>query len=120
MTDQPKPQHHSINYIELPMRDIAATKAFYGAVFGWTFKDWGPGYISFSGAGIDGGFDLDGLEPGTGKGALVVLYSADLEASRDAVVAAGGVICKEIFSFPGGTRFHFVDPNGSELSIWTF
>lgn len=120
MTDTPKPAHHSINYIELPMRDIAATKAFYGAVFGWTFQDWGPNYVSFHGAGVDGGFDLDGLQPAAGKGVLVVLYSADLDASQEAVQAAGGHICKEIFSFPGGRRFHFIDPNENELSIWTF
>lgn len=120
MSDAPRPRQHSINYIELPMRDIAATKAFYGDIFGWTFKDWGNSYISFHGAGIDGGFDLNGLEPATGKGALVVLYSADLEATYAAVKAAGGRICKDIFSFPGGRRFHFIDPSGNELSIWTF
>lgn len=120
MADSPKPQHHSINYIELPMRDVAATKAFYGGVFGWTFQEWGDSYVSFHGAGIDGGFDLAGLAPAQGSAALVVLYSKDLETSYAAVKAAGGEICKEIFSFPGGRRFHFIDPNGNELSIWTF
>lgn len=114
-----KPVHHSINYIELPMTDIAATKAFYSAVFGWTFQDWGPNYISFAGAGIDGGFDMDGTQPATGLGAVVIFYSSDLKASRAAIIAAGGQICQDIFSFPGGERFHFIDPNGNELSVWT-
>ena len=36
----------------------------------------------------------------------------------DAVMKAGGVIAKPIFSFPGGRRFHFIDPSGSELAVW--
>lgn len=115
MTD---PRHHTINYIELPMSDVAATKAFYGQVFGWKFQDWGPTYVSFEGAGIDGGFDADGIQR-SDHGALVILYSADLTSSQAAVEAAGGTITKPIFSFPGGRRFHFEDPNGNQLAVWT-
>ena len=110
-------EHHQINYIELPATDLATTKRFYGAVFGWTFQDWGPDYVSFSGGGLDGGFTSQSAV-GAGGGALVVLYSDELEASLDAVVAAGGTITRPIFSFPGGRRFHFTDPNGLELAVW--
>jgi predicted enzyme related to lactoylglutathione lyase len=113
------PDHHSINYIELPSTDLAKTKSFYGEVFGWTFQDWGDTYVSFQGAGIDGGFEHASQGRMASKsGALVILYSDDLDASEQAVRAAGGEISVEPFEFPGGKRFHFVDPSGNELAIW--
>lgn len=112
-------QHHSINYIELPLRDADATKAFYSNVFGWSFQDYGPDYLAFAGAGVDGGFDRAAALAAQGAGVLVVLYSSDLEATLDAVKRAGAKISKETFSFPGGRRFHFVDPNGVELAVWS-
>ena len=33
--------------------------------------------------------------------------------------AAGGKIVKPVFEFPGGRRFHFTDPDGYELAVWT-
>lgn len=114
--------NNSINYIELPMTDNNATKKFYGDVFGWTFTDWGPDYISFEGANIDGGFEsatVDGAVQPRAPGVLVVLYAENLEDKFAAVKTAGGIIAKEIFSFPGGRRFHFKDPNGNELAVWT-
>lgn len=112
-------RNNSINYIEFPLIDNAATKAFYGAVFGWEFTDWGPDYMSFSGAGIDGGFNgVDGT-PVTPPGVLVVLYADDLQATLAAVEAADGEIVKPVYDFPGGKRFHFLDPNGTELAIWS-
>ncbi len=112
--------HHTISYIEMPSKDIAATKAFYGAAFGWTFTDYGPTYVTFEGAAINGGFehDPDGRQP-SGDGALVILYSEDLAASESAVTAAGGTISRPTFEFPGGRRFHFHDPSGNELAIWS-
>jgi len=112
--------HHTINYIEIPSTNIAATKAFYTAAFGWTFQDWAPTYVSFSGAGIEGGFEQDagGRRPST-DGVLVILYSSDLAASEQAVTAAGGTISRPAFNFPGGRRFHFLDPNGNELAVWS-
>ena len=112
--------HHSINYIELPSIDLETTKAFYGSVFGWGFIDYGPTYVAITGAGIDGGFELnpEGRTPST-DGALVILASDDLEASQAAVEAAGGAISVSAFDFPGGRRFHFSDPSGNELAIWT-
>jgi hypothetical protein len=104
-----------INYVEFPGRDLPAIKAFYGAAFGWTFTDYGPDYIAFEGAGTDGGFDA-----GEGPAQpLVVLYAHDLEAMQAKVEAAGGVISREILAFPGGRRFHFSDPSGNELAVWS-
>lgn len=108
--------HHHIHYIEFTAPDLAATKAFYGSVFGWQFQDWGPDYISFEQAGIAGGFQRG--TPTRGAGALVVLYSTNLETTEAAVRAAGAPIVKPIFSFPGGRRFHFADPGGNELAVW--
>jgi len=111
--------HHHIDYIELPASDLATMKSFYGLVFGWTFQDWGDVYVSFHGAGIEGGFDGNSERKPSEEGALVILYSQDLEASLTAVKTAGGVITIEPFEFPGGRRFHFRDPNGNGLAIWT-
>jgi predicted enzyme related to lactoylglutathione lyase len=113
------PQHHSINYIELPLKDVKATKAFYSRVFGWAFQDYGPGYQSFTGAAVDGGFSAEATASAPGAGPLVVLYSHDLEATLKEVREAGAPISKEPFSFPGGRRFHFIDPNGNDLAVWT-
>ena len=110
-----KPENQ-IDYIELPATQIEATKQFYSAVFGWKFEDYGPDYTSFSDGRVAGGFSTD--MPG-GHGVLVVIYSGDLAATQQKVAQAGGTIVKEIFSFPGGRRFHFTDPNGNELAVWS-
>jgi uncharacterized protein len=109
-----------INYVEFPAKDIEATKHFFGTAFGWSFVDYGPDYTSFSNQGIDGGF-FRSEQASTTKngGALLVLLSDDLEASEIKVKAAGGIICQEIFSFPGGRRFHFIEPSGNELAVWS-
>ena len=109
--------NNHINYIEIQATDFAATKRFYAQAFGWTFQDWGDSYMSFHGAGVDGGFDK--VEAMRGNSILVILHHEDLEHALDKVKAAGGVISQEIFSFPGGRRFQFIDPNGNELAVWT-
>lgn len=108
-----------INYIELPVTDIAASKEFYTTAFGWSYVDYGPTYAAFEGAGIDGGLDAESDRKPSNSGALVVLYAEDLEASVAAVETAGGKITVPIFSFPGGRRFHFSDPSGNELAVWS-
>ena len=65
-----------------------------------------------------GGFEPLRHLPGSG-GPLVVLYASDLEEMLTAVKGAGAKITKEIFTFPGGRRFHFKDPNGNELAVWS-
>ncbi len=112
--------HDKINYIEFPARDLTATKAFFTEAFGWSFQDYGPEYISFLDAGVSGGFYQSEESASPGKGsALIVLYSKDLEDTYAKVVKAGGAIVKEIFSFPGGRRFHFTEPSGNELAVWS-
>lgn len=108
--------NNHIDYVEFAAPDLNAVKTFYAAAFGWNFEDWGPDYAAFSGAGIEGGF-RGGETPSAG-GPLVILYAADLEASERAVVAAGGVVT-ERHDFPGGRRFHFRDPAGNVLGVWT-
>ena len=94
-------------------------KAFYGGVFGWTFEDYGPSYVAIHGAGVEGGFDADTDKKPTRDGALIILYSHDLDVSEAAIKVAGGVITLPQFDFPGGRRFHFTDPSGNELGVWT-
>ena len=112
--------NNKINYVEFPARNIEATKAFFSSVFGWVFTDYGPEYTSFKDQGTNGGFyKSDGASStGTG-GALIVLYSDTLEDVQERVERAGGSILKPIFPFPGGRRFHFAEPSGNELAVWS-
>jgi predicted enzyme related to lactoylglutathione lyase len=106
-----------IDYIEFPATDIPATKRFYHDIFGWNFEDYGPGYTSFMDGRLAGGFwTAPKVQAG---GALIVIYAGDLEGTEAKVKTAGGNIVKPIFAFPGGRRFHFTDPNGNELAVWS-
>jgi predicted enzyme related to lactoylglutathione lyase len=113
-------KHEKINYVEFPARDIAAAKAFFSSVFGWSFADYGPDYAAFSNEGLDGGFYKSDLAISTENGsALIVFYSRDLAGTLSKIETAGGSIIKPVFSFPGGRRFHFGDPNGNEYAVWS-
>ena len=107
-----------IDYVEFAVADTARSKAFYGRAFGWSFTDFGPGYTEFTDGRMKGGFNA--LEGGAAPGGpLVVLYSGDLEAAARRIEEAGGRIVKPAYPFPGGRRFHFADPDGNELAVWT-
>ena len=113
-------RHEKINYVEFPARDMEKTKRFFGDVFGWAFEDYGPEYIAFFDQGIDGGFYLSETFSSTSEGAaLVVFYSERLEETLSKVEAAGGIIVRPVFAFPGGRRFHFSDPSGNEFAVWS-
>jgi predicted enzyme related to lactoylglutathione lyase len=107
-----------IDYVELPSATAhELTRAFYSKAFGWEFTDYGPAYSATTGGTTDVGLQGD---PGEALSApLPVVRVDDLEAAFDSVSKAGGVIAKPIFSFPGGRRFHFIDPSGSELAVWS-
>lgn len=115
-----KPAHHKLDYVEFAARDIPATKAFFTAVFDWQFVDYGPEYTAFEKEGLDGGFYYADLvsTPANGS-ALLVFYSAYIQATLDKVKAHGGEIVREIFEFPGGCRFHFKEPSGNEFAVWS-
>jgi hypothetical protein len=109
-----------INYVEIPAKDLEATKRFFGEAFGWTFVDYGPEYVAIENAGLDGGFFKSDKVATTDTGSvLVVLFSTDLEVTLEKVESSGGKIVKDIFPFPGGRRFHFSDPNGNEYAVWS-
>lgn len=113
-------KHEKINYIEFPSDDLQETKRFFKQVFDWSFEDYGPQYMAFSNAGIDGGFFKSKLKSSTENGAaLIVLYSEDIETTEKNIIAAGGTIIKPVFNFPGGCRFHFSEPAGNEFAVWT-
>lgn len=112
--------HEKINYLEFPSRDLAKTRAFFSTVFGWMFVDYGPDYTTFSNDVIKGGFFKSDLACATANGsALIVFYSSALEKTQGKIEQAGGTIIKPIFTFPGGRRFHFADPNGNEYAVWS-
>ena len=113
-------EHEKINYVEFPSKDLDLTKTFFSQVFDWHFIDYGPDYTAFSNAGIDGGFFKSDLVVSTLVGsALIVFYSHDLAITQAKIEKAGGKMIQAIFSFPGGHRFHFSDPNGNEYAVWS-
>lgn len=112
--------HEKINYVEFPAKDIEKTKSFFTKVFNWSFTDYGPEYTAFSDGGINGGFYKSDLFCSTESGsALIVFYSKKLEETLSKIKASGGTILKPIFTFPGGRRFHFADPNENEYAVWS-
>lgn len=117
MTRTPEGKCLKIDYLEIPAPDLAASKRFYAAVFGWEFKDWGPAYASFDDGRMRGGLSGDGRP--TVDGALLVAYAPDLKPVKERIVAAGGKILRDVYEFPGGRRFHFADPAGNQLAVWS-
>ena len=113
-------EHEKINYVELPACDIPATKEFFSKAFGWEFEDFGPEYTAFSNQGLDGGFfKSEQKSLSTNGSALVVFYSEDIEATQHMIEGAAGRIVRSIFRFPGGRRFHFIEPSGNEFAVWS-
>jgi len=115
-----EPRANRIDYVEFPTASPAshaATKIFYGDVFGWSYQSWGDDYSDTKDSGIASGIN-GSSEHQTAK-PLVVLFAPDLEAVRERIIRAGGKISRDIFAFPGGRRFHYVDPSGNELGVWS-
>ena len=120
MADKPAHRHNTIDYVELGAKnaaDYAGTKTFYETAFGWQYAEYGPDYAdtqsSGVGSGINGDADHRPMHP------LPVVYVEDLETAHRKVVDAGGIVTRAIFAFPGGRRFHFADPSGNELAVWS-
>lgn len=110
-------RHHAIDYVELPAPDLAVARSFYAAAFGWEFNNYGPDYAGIRGPVPDGP-EAGGLAVSGTASPLVLLYSADLDATLATVVAAGGTVLAGPYDFPGGRRFHFADPAGNQLGVW--
>jgi predicted enzyme related to lactoylglutathione lyase len=107
-----------IDYVELPsVTAHELTRGFYAKAFGWQFTDFGPDYAATTSGDVDLG--LNGQPNEALAAPLPVIRVDDLEAVLDAVASAGGIISRSIFAFPGGRRFHFIDPSGSELAVWS-
>ena len=115
------PKNLKLNYVELPAKNIPETKKFFEDAFGWSFTDFGPDYTAFTDEGLDGGFYKSDLSSLVSIGsALLVLLTEDLEQAQATVELFGGKISTPIFSFPGGSRFHFIEPSGNEFAVWCF
>ncbi|MGJ0391283.1 MAG: VOC family protein [Methylocystis sp.] len=113
------PRVNRIDYIEFPAgpEALAQTKDFFGNVFGWSYQDWRADYADTQDSGVASGLNADAAHKT--KRPLAVIFVMDLEGTRAKILAAGGTITREIFSFPGGRRFHFKDPAGNELGAWS-
>lgn len=109
---------NQIDYVEIPVADLEKTRDFFSSMFGWSFQMWGDDYMSFNDGRVDGGF-RSSTEPAPSAGVLLIFYSEDLERDLEKVKTLGGRISQEVFAFPGGRRFHFIDPAGNEYAIWS-
>jgi predicted enzyme related to lactoylglutathione lyase len=110
----------TLNYIEFASLNLLASKQFFSDVFDWDFTDYGSEYSAFSNAGLDGGlFSSDRVTQAQNGAPLIVFYSPNIQETQMKVERAGGVINKPIFAFPGGCRFHFIEPGGNELAVWS-
>jgi len=108
------PLDRKLNYLELYAADFGAMKRFYSSAFGWSFVDYGDDYVGFVDAGLDGG-----MQNAAPAAPLPILYADDLEGCLRAIEKAGGTVTRAIYPFPGGRRFHFRDPAGNELAVWS-
>ncbi|MGI9235696.1 MAG: VOC family protein [Woeseiaceae bacterium] len=109
---------NQVDYVEIPVTDLNMAREFFSALFDWTFEEWGDDYMSFNDGRLDGGFRRS-PEPAASNGVLLIFYSEDLERDVERVTALGASVSQDIFAFPGGRRFHFVDPVGNEYAIWS-
>ena len=108
------PANHIV-YLELPASDVQVLKSFYGSLFGWTFQDWGADYAAVEGASLDGGINADPAS--RTKAPLPIIETSDIEGMQRKVQAAGATVTVPIFAYPGGRRFHFLDPAGNEMAV---
>lgn len=104
----------SIDYVEFASPQLEETQQFFAAAFGWEFVDYGPDYQDIQKAGLGGGITRGEL-----RAPLVVLKAHDLDAAFAQIRAAGATITREIFNFPGGRRFQFLEPGGTEMAVWS-
>jgi len=109
-------KHHQIQYIEFATKSFDVVKKFYSEAFSWEFVDYGTEYIAFEGESVSGGFYIGNPIKGS---MMIILYSEKLEESKVRVEKAGGKVTRDIFSFPGGRRFEFSDPDGNNMAVWT-
>ena len=115
-----KKQKARIDFIEFPVKsleDLSKTKSFYSSVFGWSYKDWGDDYSDTKDSNVGSGLNADPSHKS--EHPLAVIYVDTIEITKVAIVSACGRITRDIFSFPGGRRFHFIDPTGNELAVWS-
>jgi hypothetical protein len=114
------PSRPMMAYIELAVRDVAASRDFFARAFGWTMQDYGPGYAGSLDSGTELGLHGDDDGAGTSRAPLPGIRVGDLEAAEQAVRAAGGEIIVPVFAFPGGRRFQFREPSGNELVVFVY
>lgn len=113
-------KNNQVSLIEFPANspeELKAVTHFYSAAFGWEYKDWGGVYSDTSDSGVTTG--VIATEQGRPTMPLAVVYASDLDKKQEAIREAGGKVTLDTYEFPGGRRFHFMDPAGNELAVWS-
>jgi hypothetical protein len=105
-----------LDYLELPSADATKSRTFFGKAFGWGFADYGGTYAEIRDAGLLFGVNADTEDKSTAP--IAVIRTDDLGKAEHDVVAAGGVITRPAYDFPGGRRFFFREPGGAELALY--
>lgn len=106
----------TLDYLELPSADAIKSRGFFSDAFGWTYTDYGGTYAEIRGAGLLFGVNADSSDKSAAP--MAVIRTDDIDKAVKAVVAAGGVITRKPYDFPGGRRFFFREPGGSELAVY--
>ena len=113
---------HNICHIEIPCKDIARAKTFYGKLFGWTFQDAGEGYAMFNtGEGVGGGLDLRKEGYPTEKSIVLYIEIEDIAQTLKAIEEAGGetLQTKARISEEFGFYALFRDSEGNQMGLWS-
>jgi uncharacterized protein len=107
---------YTIDYFEIPSADNARSRGFLSKAFGWTFVNFGGTYDEIHDAGMVGGINADADDKSAAP--VLVIRTEDIEKAERDVVAAGGLITRKPYDYPGGRRFFFREPGGAELAIY--
>ncbi|MBX3460205.1 MAG: VOC family protein [Planctomycetes bacterium] len=105
-------------HIEVAAIDMAASKAFYAKLFGWTFKPMADTYEFFDAGNIQGALDTDARP--SREGTVLVLYCDDVNAKLAEIEKAGGKTIKGKTAIPGhGASYaYFEDPAGNRMGVF--
>jgi predicted enzyme related to lactoylglutathione lyase len=109
---------------ELETRDVAAAKAFYGAVFGWGSVDHDMGemgtYVEWQldGNSIGGMMDITGRIPDEVPAHWMTYFAVDdADAAIERVKAAGGQVHFGPVDIPAGRFAMVADPFGAPFAV---
>lgn len=120
------PTLNTVTWWEIPVQDLEKAKAFYTAVFDWSYTPFGEGYAGIlAGETMIGGLSEAGAETdraeSIGEGIRIYVHVDDMEAAFAKVEAAGGAIKTPRTEIGGdmGWWGNFTDAQGRIIGLST-